>query len=137
MLLLLRAADLLADGELLPRYVRASPQREAQHARTDGFERQLVDEDEPAQGPIHGIRLEHDRLRERKRHNTDLVAGEGARGKVRPGIDVLHVLDSGDRRRRFLVVQFQKVWPPGKQPIEAHPEEPSLELVGDGWPRML
>ena len=134
-LLLLHGACRLIDRARLGKDVERSPQREANHAGSDGAVALSVDENEGAGAAVVGIWVNGYRRHGRDVAEGNLVELERARCEMLEGIDVDLVLDRGDVSAGPRRADAHQVGAAGQKRLLSKPDDVSCKRIGDLWAR--
>lgn len=121
---------LAADVGRLPMHVGRAPQRKADHAGGNGAVAQLVDQDEPAEIAVFGVRLERDRPVRGNVDGADGIELQRLRRQVLHRVDVDLVLGLGDGGGRALRAHHHPIRTARQHRRLVHPDQRRLELIG-------
>ena len=129
LLMLQRGMGGAGDVQRLPVDVLRAAQAEVQHPGANGAVGQLVDQDDPAQRPVAGIGIEHQRLVGGDLGHADGVEVERLGSQPLHRVDIDRVLGRGDRDGDGLRPQLQPVGTAHQQRIVVQPDQRGFELV--------
>jgi hypothetical protein len=121
----------LVDIHVLPMDVAGAAQCEVERPRSDGRIALPIDQDEGAELPVVGVRLERHRLVQVDVAVRDFIEFEMLGRQVLLRVDIDLVLDFGDRRADRARADLQPVRSPGQQRVFAEPQQVHRVLVRD------